>query len=55
MIISLNDGSAANRTLSAGDSLRVNQKYRKLEEKSVRITGEVLHPGEYSLMPATLF
>ncbi len=51
MIVSLNDRSAANYALSAGDSVRVNQKYRKLKEKSVRITGEVLHSGEYSLLP----
>jgi len=49
--ISLNDTSATNYALSAGDSVRVNQKFRKLEEKSVRITGEVLHPGEYDLLP----
>ena len=51
MVISLNNTSAVNYTLSAGDSVRVNQKYRKLEEKTVRIFGEVLHPGEYDVLP----
>ncbi len=50
MVISLNDNPATKYTLSAGDSVRINQKYRKLEDKSVKIIGEVLHPGEYSLL-----
>lgn len=49
--ISLNDASPENYIISAGDSVRVNQKYSKLDEKSVLITGEVLHSGEYDLLP----
>ncbi len=51
MIVSLNDTSPKDYLLSAGDSVRINQKIRKLEEKSARIFGEVLHPGEYDLLP----
>ncbi|MCK5374080.1 MAG: SLBB domain-containing protein [Alphaproteobacteria bacterium] len=50
--ISLNETSGTNYTLSAGDSVRVNQQYRKLEEKTVHIKGEILHPGEYNLLPS---
>ena len=51
IIISLNDTPATHYTLSAGDSVRVNQKHRKLEEKTVHIRGEIPHPGEYDLLP----
>ncbi len=37
--------------LSPGDSLRINQKFRKLEENSVLIAGQVARPGRYDLMP----
>lgn len=37
--------------LSPGDSIRVNQKFRKLEENSVLIAGQVARPGRYDLMP----
>ncbi len=37
-------------SISAGDSVRVNQKFRKMDEKTVLIMGEVLHQGEYDLL-----
>lgn len=38
-------------TLSPGDTVRVNQKFRKVEDNSVLIIGEVANPGRYDLMP----
>ncbi len=40
----------SNITISAGDTIRVNQKFRKMDEKTVLIIGEVLHPGEYDIL-----
>ncbi len=37
--------------LAPGDAVRVNQKFRKVDENSVLIIGEVLHPGRYDLLP----
>lgn len=49
--ISLSETSPSEYILSAGDSVRINQKYRKTKERSVYISGEVLRPGEYDLLP----
>ena len=35
--------------ISAGDAVRVNQKFRKIVDNTVYITGEILHPGKYDL------
>ncbi len=37
-------------SISAGDAIRVNQKFRKMDEKTVLIMGEILHQGEYDLL-----
>jgi len=37
--------------IAAGDAVRVNQKFKKVEDKSVLIIGEVSHPGRYDLIP----
>lgn len=37
--------------IGAGDSIRVNQKFQKVENKSVLVIGEVLHPGRYDISP----
>lgn len=37
--------------LSAGDTIRINQKFRKVEDNHVVIIGEVKNPGNYDLMP----
>ncbi len=50
-IISLNETLPENYTLSAGDSIRINQKFQKIDENTVLIIGEVRHPGEYDLLP----
>lgn len=49
-IIDLNTTQAENITLSSGDTIRINQKFRKTDEKTVLIIGEVLHPGEYDVL-----
>ena len=41
----------ADITLSPGDTVRVNQKFKKVEDNSVLIIGEVRSPGRYDLMP----
>jgi len=40
-----------NITVSAGDAVRVNQKFRKVEDQSVLVMGEVKNPGRYDLIP----
>lgn len=37
--------------LGAGDSVRVNQKFNKIDDNSVLIMGEVKNPGRYDLVP----
>lgn len=37
--------------LQSGDTVRVNQKFRKVEDNHVQILGEVANPGTYDLMP----
>ena len=38
-------------TLHPGDTIRVNQKFRRLEDRHVLLTGEVKNPGTYDLIP----
>ncbi len=40
----------ANIILESGDTVRVNQKFHKITTKTVSISGEVNHPGNYDLM-----
>lgn len=49
--INLKDTRPADVMVSAGDSVRVNQKFKKIKDKSVLIIGEVHNPGRYDLMP----
>lgn len=37
--------------VSPGDTVRVNQKFNRVEEQSVTLLGEVKNPGKYDLMP----
>ncbi len=37
--------------IEAGDSVRVNTKFKKLKENSILIMGEVASPGRYDLLP----
>lgn len=49
-IINLNDTDPRFIAISAGDAVRVNQKFRKMDDKTVLIIGEVNHPGQYDLL-----
>ncbi|PZO86551.1 MAG: polysaccharide biosynthesis/export family protein [Micavibrio aeruginosavorus] len=43
-----NDGYSSIR-VSAGDTIRVNQKFNRVAEQSVVLTGEVKNPGKYDV------
>lgn len=49
--IDLAEIDPANITVAPGDSVRVNQKFKRVADNSVLIIGEVAHPGRYDLMP----
>lgn len=40
-----------NIRLSSGDTIRVNQKFRRVEDKNVLLSGEVKNPGTFDLQP----
>lgn len=48
--INLNTDGIDMIEISPGDAVRVNQKFRKMDDKTVLIIGEVLHPGKYDLL-----
>ncbi|HPF79205.1 MAG TPA: SLBB domain-containing protein, partial [Alphaproteobacteria bacterium] len=50
-IINIETEDPATITVSAGDTVRVNQKFHKIADHSVMLIGEVNHPGRYDLMP----
>ncbi|MFA5592620.1 MAG: SLBB domain-containing protein [Anaerovoracaceae bacterium] len=50
-IVSLQDKSGASLRISAGDTVRINQKFNRVEEQSIALYGEVRHPGRYDLAP----
>lgn len=37
--------------VNPGDTVRVNQSFQRVTDKSVTLSGEVKHPGKYDLMP----
>lgn len=49
--INLHETHAEEILITAGDSVRVNQRFKKITEKSVLIIGEVQNPGRYDLLP----
>lgn len=49
--VNFRDKNPAEIEIAAGDSVRVNQKFRKAEDQSVLVIGEVLNPGRYDLAP----
>ncbi len=49
--INIRETSPSNVPIGPGDSVRVNQKFKKIAEKSVVISGEVTNPGSYDLIP----
>lgn len=49
--INLKETSPETIRVAAGDAVRVGQKFRRVEDKSVLIMGEVRNPGRYDLLP----
>lgn len=50
-VINFTADNPAHISVSAGDTIRVNQKFHKIADQSVMLVGEVNHPGRYDLMP----
>lgn len=48
--VNFHDDNPADVLIGPGDTVRVNQKYQRVEDQSVTILGEVNHPGRYDLM-----
>lgn len=48
--INIRETNPADVPVRAGDSVRVNQKFQKVEDKSVLLIGEVTNPGRYDLI-----
>lgn len=48
--VSLTEKSATGVIISAGDTVRVNQKFNRVEEQSITLLGEVKNPGKYDLL-----
>jgi polysaccharide export outer membrane protein len=51
MQVNLANTDAATVGLGAGDTVRINQKYRRVEDNHVLIVGEIANPGTYDVMP----
>lgn len=49
--VNLRETNPKDVTIGPGDSIRVNQKFDKIHDRSVLIMGEVLNPGRYDLIP----
>lgn len=48
--VDFKDKNPGEVTITAGDAIRVNQKFRKIEDQSVLVIGEVANPGRYDLV-----
>jgi len=49
--IDLTSTPASRITLHPGDTIRINQKFRRIEDNHVLLVGEVRNPGTYDLLP----
>lgn len=49
--LSMDHDNLTRISIHPGDTVRVNQSFQRVTEKSVSLTGEVKHPGRYDLMP----
>jgi protein involved in polysaccharide export with SLBB domain len=49
--VNLNQTNPKDIVIGPGDSVRVNQKFDKIRDRSVMILGEVRNPGRYDLIP----
>lgn len=50
-LINLTQASARKIVIGPGDTVRVGQRFARVADQSVSITGEVRRPGKYDLMP----
>jgi protein involved in polysaccharide export with SLBB domain len=48
--INLSSNKAKKLIINPGDTIRVNQKFNKITDQSVKIIGEVNNPGQYDLV-----
>jgi len=51
LTVALNSSAISPVLISAGDTVRINQTFNRVEEQSVTLLGEVKNPGKYDLMP----
>lgn len=49
--VSLGTPEAVSLRIAPGDTVRINQKFNRVEEQSVTLLGEVKNPGKYDLLP----
>jgi polysaccharide biosynthesis/export protein len=49
--VSLNQAKSETIRVAPGDTVRVNQKFNRVEEQSITLLGEVKNPGKYDLTP----
>lgn len=49
--MSLANASGLGVRVAPGDTVRVNQKFNRVEEQSITLAGEVRNPGRYDLIP----
>lgn len=47
---SLASAASAGVSIAPGDTVRVNQKFNRVEDQSITLLGEVKHPGKYDLI-----
>ncbi len=50
-IFSLESAKTAGVSIAPGDTVRINQKFNRVEDQSITLLGEVRHPGKYDLVP----
>lgn len=48
--VNLRVDDPAHIAIAPGDTVRVNQKFKKVEDRSVYIAGEISHPGKYGIL-----
>lgn len=48
--VNIQQQQAENITITSGDTIRINQKFKKISDNHVQIIGEVKNPGRYDLM-----
>lgn len=48
--VGLNSAEASAMRIAPGDTVRINQKFNRVEEQSITLLGEVKNPGKYDLL-----